>query len=109
MPAMAPLVPDEAGAGLRADLMYLHCPRCRLAIRCRAGHLMPSSCPRCLARAAIVSPLFPSPLNGVELRTADRERVPPMRPPTDDGALFRACRARVRALPDARAGSSSSG
>ena len=54
--------------------MYLHCPRCRLAIRCRADYLRLSSCPRCLAHAAIVSPLFSSPLNGVELREAGRTR-----------------------------------
>lgn len=49
-------------------MSYLHCPRCRLAIRCRAHYLMLTNCPRCLARAQIVTPLFTSPLSARELR-----------------------------------------
>ena len=56
---------------------HLHCPRCRLAITCRADYLKLTSCPRCLARAAIVSPLFEAPLNRIELRGA--EGSPPAR------------------------------
>jgi hypothetical protein len=53
--------------------MYLHCPRCRLAINCRASYLMLTNCPRCLAHAAIASPLFASALNASELHaTSDR-------------------------------------
>lgn len=55
-------------------MIYLHCPRCRLAIACRADYLMIlTNCPRCLARAAITAPLFASPLNGAELHASDRE------------------------------------
>jgi hypothetical protein len=53
-------------------LTYLHCPRCRLAIRCRAHDLELTDCPRCLARARIVSPLFASPLDAHELRAGER-------------------------------------
>ena len=41
----------------------LHCPRCRLAIRCRADYLTMTHCPRCLARAGMRTTLFASPLN----------------------------------------------
>lgn len=51
-------------------MTYQHCPRCRLAIRCRATYLMLAHCPRCLARAAMISPLFCSELNAMQLRTA---------------------------------------
>jgi len=52
---------------------YLHCPRCRLAIRCRAQYLTMTNCPRCLARAAVASPLFASPLTAAELRLSERD------------------------------------
>jgi tRNA G26 N,N-dimethylase Trm1 len=52
------------------EMTYLHCRRCRLAIRCRAHYVLLSTCPRCLARAAIVSPLFASPLDDVALHAA---------------------------------------
>lgn len=55
--------------------MYLHCPRCRLTIKCRTDYLTLTSCPRCLARAAIVTELFSSPLNGLELRALDRDGI----------------------------------
>ena len=48
-------------------MSYLHCPRCRLAIRCRADYLTMRHCPRCLAHAAIPTTLFVSPLNAYEL------------------------------------------
>lgn len=58
-------------------MIYLHCPRCRLAIACRADYLMLTNCPRCLARAAIAAPLFTSPLNGAELHAAQPRRRRP--------------------------------
>lgn len=54
-------------------MIYLHCPRCRLAIKCVADYLILTNCPRCLARAAIAAPLFASPLNSVELHATNRE------------------------------------
>jgi hypothetical protein len=51
--------------------MYLHCPRCRLAIKCQVDNPIPVNCRRCLARAAIAVPVFASQLNGAELRAAD--------------------------------------
>jgi tRNA G26 N,N-dimethylase Trm1 len=58
---------------------YQHCPRCRLAIRCRATYLSLTNCPRCLARAGIVSPLFHSPLNAMELRAAEPPEDPALK------------------------------
>jgi len=59
-------------------MTYLHCPRCRLAIRYRAHYLTLTNCPRCLAHAAITAPLFASPLNGAEMQAA-RPRAPAAR------------------------------
>ena len=57
---------------------YQHCPRCRLAIRRRAHYLTLKNCPRCLARAGIVSPMFTSPLNAMELRASDARPPAPV-------------------------------
>ena len=38
-------------------MAYLNCGRCGLEIRVRAPFLTIKNCPRCLARAAIVTPL----------------------------------------------------
>ena len=38
-------------------MAYLTCGRCGLEIKIRAAFLRIENCPRCLARAAIVSPL----------------------------------------------------
>jgi hypothetical protein len=54
-------------------MLYQHCPRCRLAIRCRASFLALKHCPRCLGRAGILTAMFTSPLNALELRCADRD------------------------------------
>ena len=54
-------------------MSYLHCPRCRLAIRCRAEYLGMTNCPRCLARTGIPTTLFASPLNAYELYAARPE------------------------------------
>ena len=51
-------------------MSYLHCPRCRLAIKCRADYLTMRYCPRCLAHAGIPTTLFASPLNAYELHAA---------------------------------------
>jgi tRNA G26 N,N-dimethylase Trm1 len=58
-------------------MTYQHCPRCRLAIRCRATYLMMDHCPRCLARAAVISPLFCSPLDADQLRVVEASSVSP--------------------------------
>jgi hypothetical protein len=38
-------------------MTHLQCPRCRLTITCRADYLTLTNCPRCLARAALATPL----------------------------------------------------
>ena len=57
-------------------MLYQHCPRCRLAIRCRASYLALEHCPRCLGRAGILTAMFTSPLNALELRAAERDGEP---------------------------------
>jgi hypothetical protein len=57
-------------------MLYQHCPRCRLAIRCRASYLALEHCPRCLGRAGILTAMFTSPLNAAELRAAAAEGEP---------------------------------
>ena len=58
-------------------MTYLHCARCRLAISGGLNCMSPANCPRCIAREAVVSPLFASELNGVEMRAArERRRAP---------------------------------
>ena len=61
----------RTGAPGRGVMTYLHCPRCRLAIRRRVDFLTLENCPRCLARTAIAVPLFCSPLSAGELRRHD--------------------------------------
>lgn len=55
---------------------YQHCPRCRLAVRCRASYLALEHCPRCLGRAGILTTMFTSPLNAAELRAAGTDAEP---------------------------------
>lgn len=62
-------------------MTYLHCPRCRFAVRCRAHYLMLTNCPRCLARSATTSPLFTSSLNAIELSRRTRLPSAPRREP----------------------------
>jgi hypothetical protein len=57
-------------------MTYLHCPRCRLAIRRRADFLTLDNCPRCLARTATAVPLFSSPLNALELHARELTTTP---------------------------------
>ena len=64
--------------------MHLHCPRCRLAITCRADYLKLTNCPRCLARAGLVSPLSSSSLTRMEFRSAGAH---PLRSPRVGGDL----------------------
>jgi hypothetical protein len=66
---------QRGARGLPEDavMFYRHCPRCRLAIRCRATYLALDHCPRCLGRAGILTTMFSSTLNAVELRAAETE------------------------------------
>ena len=66
-------------------MLYQHCPRCRLAIRCRASYLALEHCPRCLARAGILTAMFTSPLDAVELHATASERTPAISPPAARG------------------------
>ena len=65
---------------------YQHCPRCRLAIRCRASYLALEHCPRCLARAGVLTTLFTSPLDAIELRAAESDVEPAMSAPAAHAA-----------------------
>jgi hypothetical protein len=61
---------------------YLVCSRCGLSIRVRFSAMAPEHCPRCLARAKALHPLFPSPLPYDALKAESRQ--PPERVPTPD-------------------------
>jgi hypothetical protein len=55
--------------------MYLNCSRCGLSLHTsRFAHLEPEHCPRCLARARVLHPLFRSPMT-----------VRALSPPIDEG------------------------
>ena len=48
--------------------MYLNCSRCGLSLHAsRFAHIEPQHCPRCLARARVLQPLFRSPMTVREL------------------------------------------
>lgn len=66
------LATGRADNSRESAMTYLHCPRCRLAIKCRSHYLMMTNCPRCLARAAIPCALFASPLDAIELHATSR-------------------------------------
>lgn len=73
--AVCPTTVRRTRERVTGAMTYLHCPRCRLAINSRAPYLTMTQCPRCLARAAIRTPLFASALNGHELRARQPRRV----------------------------------
>lgn len=41
-------------------MTHQYCPRCGLTLKLRASYLMVEHCPRCLGRAQIAIPMFPS-------------------------------------------------
>ena len=60
----------------------LSCDRCGLEIKIQAEYLQIKNCPRCLARAATVTPLTLTPdgvnaANGTEVLHRADKRVPP--------------------------------
>ena len=59
---------DQEGGG-----MFLNCSHCGLSIPVRFASLQMEHCPRCLARARLLQPLFRSPLPLKALRTAGSE------------------------------------
>ena len=57
--------------------MYLNCSRCGLSLHAsRFPHIEPENCPRCLARAHVLQPLFRSPMTVREL-SAGRDGTQP--------------------------------
>ena len=63
--AFAPAKREMSGRQPRSQHdaeMFLNCSRCGLSIRARFVSLEVEHCPRCLARARLLQPLFRSPL-----------------------------------------------
>ena len=59
--------------------MSLNCSRCGLSLRTsRFPHIEPENCPRCLARAHVLQPLFRSPMTVRDLNANpnDENEVP---------------------------------
>ncbi len=66
---------EHDGAG-----MFLNCSRCGLSIAMRFPSMQMEHCPRCLARARLLQPLFPSPLPSKVLQTRGHDRQPRAEP-----------------------------
>jgi hypothetical protein len=68
--------------------MYLNCSRCGLSVHIsRFAHIEAEHCPRCLARARVLQPLFRSPVTMRDLdASADDENEAPG-PAPDASAL----------------------
>lgn len=60
-------------AGQEGGGMFLNCSHCRLSIQMRSASIQMEHCPRCLARARLLKPLFRSPLPLTALRSAGSE------------------------------------
>ena len=64
-------------AGRNGEGMFLNCSHCGLSIRVRFASMQVEHCPRCLARARLLQPLFCSPLPLKVLRSGrDDDRQP---------------------------------
>jgi hypothetical protein len=63
---LGPIDPSETRTTSRD--VYLNCSRCGLSLHTsRFPHIKPENCPRCLARAHVLHPLFRSPMTTREL------------------------------------------
>jgi tRNA G26 N,N-dimethylase Trm1 len=60
---------------IEATQTFMHCPRCRHAIRGETTSSAPT-CPRCLERSGVATRMYASPLNSAEMRHR-LERVRP--------------------------------
>lgn len=56
--------------------MFLNCSHCGLSIPMRFPSMQMEHCPRCLARARLLQPLFRSPLPLKVLRTTESDHQP---------------------------------
>jgi hypothetical protein len=57
--------------------VYLNCSRCGLSLHTsRFPHIEPENCPRCLARARVLQPLFRSPMTVRELSAGGARTQP---------------------------------
>lgn len=61
-------------AGHDDNQLFLNCSRCGLSIRTRFVSVQMEHCPRCLARARVLQPLFSSPMPMRTLRAARPDR-----------------------------------
>jgi len=68
--------------------MYLNCSRCGLSLHTsRFTHIEPEYCPRCLARARVVQPLFRSPMTVRDLSANPNDENKAPGPAPDASAL----------------------
>jgi len=68
--------------------MYLNCSRCGLSLHTsRFVHIEPGYCPRCLARARVLQPLFRSPMTVRELNADPDDQSLAPGPASDASAL----------------------
>jgi hypothetical protein len=68
--------------------MYLNCSRCGLSLHIsRFAHLEPEHCPRCLARARVLQPLFRSPMTVRDLNANPHDKHPAPGAASDAPAL----------------------
>jgi len=68
--------------------MYLNCSRCGLSLHTsRFPHIEPENCPRCLARARVLQPLFHSPMTVRDLNANPNDGNKSPEPAPDASAL----------------------
>ena len=69
--------------------MYLNCSRCGLSLHTsRFAQIEPEYCPRCLARARVLQPLFRSPMTVRDLSANANDKKNAPGPAPDAAALF---------------------
>ena len=68
--------------------MYLNCSRCGLSLHTsRFAHIEPEHCPRCLARARVLHPLFRSTMTMRDLIANPNNEIKVLGPTPDASAL----------------------
>lgn len=58
-------------------MSYLNCSRCGLSLLSRNPQTDPEYCPRCVARARVLQPLFRSPLSLRALAAGETDQATP--------------------------------
>ena len=61
---------------IEATPTFMHCPKCRHAVRSETTSSARPACPRCLESSGVATRMYASPLDGAEMQ-ARLERVRP--------------------------------